>query len=254
MKSLVVANWKMYPNSVKEAEQLLGLVEKGVKVKNSDLEIVICPPFIWLEYLMSKFKSKKGLVYGAQNCHWELSGAFTGEVSAAMLADLGVKYVILGHSERRQYLGETDTIINSKIKTALKTKIKPILCVGEREGEEMNLVVEDQLIKDLADLNFNQVKELIVAYEPVWAIGTGRPCLPDNALSAGLFIHRILTQLYSRFLAEKVPVLYGGSVDAKNAANYVKQANMNGLLVGGSSLNAESFVKIINNVYEKHSR
>lgn len=244
--NLIIANWKMNPSKLAEARYLLAAVLKEAKVaKNTETEIIFCPPFVWLRDLMAEFKPKKGLAFGAQNCHWELSGAYTGEISAMMLADVGAKYVILGHSERRQFLGETDAIINLKIKTALKAELRPILCVGEKEGEEMSLVVEGQLTKDLMGLNFNQIKEVIIAYEPVWAIGTGRPCLPDNALSAALFIKRIITKLYSRFLAEKIPVLYGGSVEAQNAADYIKVANANGLLVGGASLEAEEFVKII---------
>jgi len=249
-KKLIVANWKMNPAKLVEAKKILAAVAKEVQsAKVKETEIIICPPFLWLSDLSAEFKNKKGLAFGAQNCHWELSGAYTGEVSAAMLAESGAKYVILGHSERRQFMGETDAIINLKIKTTLKTELRPILCVGEKDGEEMNLVVEEQLDKDLMGLNVNQMKELIIAYEPVWAIGTGRPCLPDNALSATLFIKRILTKLYSRFLAEKTPVLYGGSVEAKNALDYIKIANMSGLLVGGASLEVEEFIKIIKQVY-----
>jgi len=203
---------------------------------------------LWLADLMAEFRTKRGLAFGAQNCHWEVNGAYTGEVSALMLADLGVNYVILGHSERRQFLGETDEIINSKIKSALKAKLKPILCVGERAGEEMNLVVEAQLQKNLSGLNVSQMKEVTIAYEPVWAIGTGNPCLPDNAQSSALFIRRTLTRLYSRFLADKIPLLYGGSVDAQNAADYIKIAGLDGWLVGGASLEVKEFAGIIQSV------
>lgn len=248
-KKLIVANWKMNPSKLVEARKLLAaIVKEMILGKNGEMEIVICLPFIWLGKLIDEFKPKKGFAFGAQNCHWELGGAYTGEISAAMLADAGVKYVILGHSERRQFLGETDAVINLKIKTALKAELRPILCVGEKEGEEMNLAVEEQLTKDLAGLNVNQAKGIVIAYEPIWAIGTDRPCLPDNALSATLFIRRILTKNYSRFLAEKIPIIYGGSVDAKNAADYIKNANMNGLLVGGASLEAEEFTKIMKSI------
>ena len=239
----------MNPVKLVEAKKILAaLIKEAGSAKNIETEIIICPPFLWLSDLAAEFKNKRSLAFGAQNCHWELSGAYTGEVSAAMLAEMGTKYVILGHSERRQFMGETDAIVNLKIKTVLKTELRPILCVGEKDGEEMNLVVEEQLNKDLMGLNVNQMREIIIAYEPVWAIGTGRPCLPDNALSATLFIKRILTKLYSRFLAEKTPVLYGGSVEAKNAFDYIKIANMDGLLVGGASLEVEEFIKIIKQV------
>jgi len=244
--NIVVANWKMNPNSAKEAEALFDAVAEEAK-KSKNVEIVICPPFCYLPL----FQGSKNIKLGAQNCHWELAGAYTGEVSAIMLADLGISYVILGHSERRQFLGETDAIVNLKIKTALKAKLKPTLCVGEKEGEEMNIVVEEQVTKALAGLNINQMKEIVIAYEPVWAIGTGRSCEPDNALSAALFIRRICTKLYSRFLAENLPVLYGGSVSAQNAENYIKTARMDGLLVGGASLDAGGFIKIIENIKYK---
>lgn len=249
MKTIVVANWKMNPKTAKEALTLFEASADAAKTAKN-VEVVICPPFVWLGDLLTYSKIKKGLVLGAQNCHWELSGAYTGEVSATMLADIGVRYVIAGHSERRRYLGETDSIINLKIKTALKFELKPILCVGERQGEEMNLMVEEQLTKGLAGLSINQMKEVVIVYEPVWAISTqaGRPCLPDDALSANLFIKRVVTKLYSRFLADKTPVLYGGSVDSGNAVEYIKKAQVNGVLVGGASLDAKEFGALINNL------
>lgn len=243
MKNLIVANWKMNPKTAKEALALFGAVKKGIGGSKNP-PVVICPPFCWLP----KLKTTVALKLGGQNCHWEVRGPFTGEISAAMLADSGAQFVILGHSERRHYLGETDEIINLKIKAALKTGLKPILCVGEKEGEEMSLVVERQLSGALAGLGVNQTKEVIIAYEPVWAIGTGRACLADDALSAALFIRRLITKLYSRFLADKISLLYGGSVDSRQATDYITKAGMNGLLVGGASLEAEEFVKIIKNV------
>jgi len=245
MKKLIVANWKMNPKSQKDAAKLFDAVEKGVKIGQA-ARVIICPPFLWL----GELKSKK-LALGAQNCHWETSGAFTGEISAAMLADQGVEYVILGHSERRQYAGETNEMINHKMKVALKEGLKPIFCVGEKEGEEMGAVLEEQLTQGLAKISVKQLDEIIIAYEPVWAIstsGTGSICSSDNALSAALFIRRVLTKFYSRFLAEKVPILYGGSVDANNCAEYIKRVGMNGVLVGGASLDAEEFTKIVKQV------
>lgn len=239
----------MNPAKPAEALDLLsGIIEKTKLNRNNNAEIVFCPPAIWLAALAGELKNKKSLALGAQNCHWELNGAFTGEISALMLANIGAHYVILGHSERRKYLGETDEIINLKIRTALKAKLKTIMCVGEKEGEEMSVVVEDQLRKDLAGLSVNQMKEVIIAYEPVWAIGTGRPCLPDNALGTTLFIRKTLTKFYSRFLAESIPVIYGGSVSAQNASSYITISHMNGLLVGGASLEAEEFSKLINDI------
>lgn len=250
MKKLIVANWKMNPKTAKEAQALLKAAKEGVRgAKN--IQVVICPPAIFLPVLVASASARRnsgGLALGSQNCHWETGGAFTGEISADMLAKTGADYMILGHSERRQFMGETDEIVNLKIQAALKAKLKVILCVGEKFGEEMSLVVENQIAKALAGISVNQMKDLAVAYEPVWAIGTGHNCSPDNALSAGLFIRKTLTKLYSRFLAEKVPVLYGGSVDDENDNAYIDQARLDGLLVGGASLDAEEFTRIIKGI------
>ena len=242
-KYLIVANWKMNPKTLKEAQALFEAVKNGVKGAK-EVEVVICPPFVWLSKLNPGAKIK----LGAQNCHWKNKGAYTGEVSTPMLTDLGVKYALVGHSERRQFLGETDEIINLKIKAALRVKLRPILCVGEKEGEKIEQIVEGQLVNALAGLNNSQLKEVIIVYEPVWAIGPGDPCLPDNVLSANLFIRRVLTKLSSRFLADQTPILYGGSVEAANAADYISKTRTNGLLVGGASLDPEEFVKIIQSV------
>lgn len=236
----------MNPQSAKEARVLFDAVSDNVK-KLKNVETIICPPFCYL----SSLKPSKSAKLGGQDVFWELQGAYTGEISARMLADLGCEYVIVGHSERRQYLGETDEIINLKLKMALKCDLKPILCVGEQTGQEMGEVVERQLKIGLTDIAKAQISNIIIAYEPVWAIGTGNACSSDNALSAALFIKKILTNLYGRFLAEKVPIIYGGSVEARNAADYIKESQMAGLLVGGASLDAEEFAKIgqaINNL------
>jgi triosephosphate isomerase len=165
-----------------------------------------------------------------------------------MLIDAGARYVILGHSERRYFLGETDDIINSKIKAALKAGLRPILCAGEKEGEEMHMVLETQLTRALTGISVNQMKDLIIAYEPVWAVFTDAACPSDSALSASLLIKKIITKLYSRFLADRVPVIYGGSVDAKNAADYFLKSQIQGLLVGGASLDQNESAKIIEKV------
>ena len=245
MKKIIVANWKMNPKTFKEASELFESVKKAVK-KSGDVKVIICPPAIWLKEFNPG--TNLNLSLGAQNCHWEASGAFTGELSAPMLADADAEYVILGHSERRQFMGETDEIINLKIKAAQKAKLKIILCVGEKEGEEMGAVVKRQLTAALAGLNVNQAKEIIVAYEPVWAIGTSNNCPPDSALSAGLFIRKTITKLYSRFLAEKIPILYGGSVNNQNSNAYIDEARLDGLLVGGSSLEAKEFNQIVKGI------
>jgi len=264
-KPLIIANWKMNPTTQKEAEHLFGAVEKGVR-KIKEAEMVICPPFIWLSFFKSSasFRSKAFKIQlGAQDCFWEEKGAYTGEISPLMLKNLGCQYVIIGHSERRKYFQESDELINRKIKTALKVRLRPILCLGEEvrdtfdsQGQplnEMSLKVSEQLEKDLMGISTAKIREIVIAYEPIWAIGTGVPCSPDEAMKAALFIRKTLTKFYNRPIAERVKILYGGSVTSQNAADYVKGASMNGLLVGGASLNATEFVKIIENVNHCHS-
>lgn len=250
-KNIIVANWKMNPQKLSEAKKLFSAVLKTApSAENTD--IVICPPFVFLSDLITlyNFKTLKlgNLFFGAQNCFYESEGAYTGEISPVMLKNLGCRYVILGHSERRQFFGETDEIVNKKIKIALSVGLRPIFCIGEKEGEEMHLIVEQQLRASLADIGALQIRKIIIAYEPIWAIGTGRPCLPENALEITLLIRRILSQLYGRKIADKISILYGGSVDDKNDSDYIKIARMNGLLVGGASLDARVFGKIISAV------
>jgi len=252
MKTFVIANWKCNPTTQAEAERLFDTVEKGIKgIKDlKNIEVVICPPFVYVEELNSSFGSltPKFLKLGAQNCYWEQSGAYTGEISPTMLKNLGCSYVIIGHSERKKYFNETNETVNKKLLSAFKVRLKPIFCVGEKEGEEMSLVVKNQLIEGLSGIKRTQMRNLIIAYEPVWAIGTGNPCQPNDAMKAILFIKKTLSELYNRKLAEEIPILYGGSVNSKNAKDYIKEAKMNGLLVGGASLDGREFIKIIKSV------
>jgi len=262
-KPLIIANWKMNPVSLKEAKYLFETVRNEVKkIKNKEVEIIFCPPFVWLDGLKSSFgksaKLKTQIKLGAQNTFWESKGAYTGEISPLMLKYLGCRYVIIGHSERRQYLGETDEVINQKIKTALRCGLKPILCVGEKErkdletssgtNQDINLMVGQQLEKNLQDISVAKILDIVIAYEPVWAIGTADPCSSDQAMKAALFIRKVLTNLYRRNIAEQVKILYGGSVTSQIASEYVKGAGMDGLLIGGASLNVSEFVKIIEEV------
>ncbi len=243
---ILIANWKMNPQGLKGAKDLFNLVvQKSKKFKKT--EIVICPPFCYLPI----FASEKSLKLGGQDIFWEMQGAYTGEISGKMLKDIGCQYVIIGHSERRRYFGEDDKIVNLKLKAALGAGLEPIFCVGEENDQEMGQILEQQIKSGLEGIGKNQLKEIIIAYEPVWAIGTGNACLPENALSAVLLIKKIITSLYGRFLAERIIILYGGSVDSKNAADYIKESQTQGFLVGGASLDAEEFVKIggaINNL------
>ena len=226
MKPLIVANWKMNPQNLQGAKLLFDSVANGIKnLKN--VEIVICPPFLYILNLKSQILNLK---LGAQDCFWEEKGAFTGEVSPKMLKDLGCDYVILGHSERRKYLKETDEMINKKIKAALKSDLTPILCI-----ENIS-----QLKKGTKDLLRKEQKKLIIAYEPVFAIGTGKPCTPEKAKEMKTAIKKIIDK--------DIPIIYGGSVNSQNATDYIKMAGFQGLLVGGASLDSEEFIKLAKNV------
>lgn len=236
-KYIIAANWKMNPSTGKEAKKLFESVKNKAKgLKN--VEVVICPPFVYLPLL-------KGLSLGAQNIFYKEKGAFTGEISPLMLKDLGVKYVIVGHSERRQYLNETNEVINKKIKQALVAGLKLIFCIGEQEGENKIEVLEKQISEGLKGVSASKVKNIVIAYEPVWAIGTGRNCSTEETTKSILFIRKVIAKLYSKELAQNIKILYGGSVDSKNSASYIKDAFSNGLLVGGASLNTEEFIDIV---------
>lgn len=257
-KKIVVANWKMNPTTVKEAEELFDfVVNSNRKFKNIDL--IFCPPFVYLSLLNLKLKTKNlKLKLGAQDMHWEAKGAYTGEISPLMLKDIGINYVIIGHSERRYKLGETDEVINKKIKSALKHGLTPVIAVGEKErtnfdssGKYINTaddIVVDQLSSALNGVSPNKLKDIVVAYEPVWAIstsGTGLVETPDGALSVALLIRKTISKLTSIKIANSVPVLYGGSVDSKNVTEFVKQEGIDGVLVGGASIDKEEFVKMM---------
>ena len=244
MKNLIVANWKMNPQTYDEAEDLVKNIVKEVK-KISDVDIVICLPFTWLTDF--SHKNKSNIIFGAQNCFYEEKGAYTGEISPLMLKNSGVEYVIIGHSERRKYFAETDEIINKKIKAAINVELEQIFCVGETDEERNNnnqeKVVERQIkegLKDVAD-----ILGMVIAYEPVWAIGTGKACGVDDAKKMKEFIEKIISEIYGKDVLNSVRIIYGGSVNSQNSSGYIKEAGYNGLLVGGASLNAEEFVKIV---------
>ena len=235
MKPIIVANWKCNPTTQQEAKRLFNLVKKGVKdVKN--IEVVICSPFVYLSVLKAN---------GAQDCFWEEKGAFTGEISPLMLKDLGCQYVIIGHSERRKYQQEKDSMIYKKIEAALRRGLKPILCIDKvsqiREHQrsvKMNEV--HRLKKGIKGIIKKDFKKIILAYEPLFAIGTGKPCSIDKAKKMRIAIKKKLNK--------NILILYGGSINSQNARDYVKKAGFQGLLVGGASLNAQEFIKIVKNV------
>lgn len=242
MKKLIVGNWKMNPENLAKAQNLFNVILSRVKREKKifqNSEIIICPPFIFLPILLDRNKNSL-LKIGAQNCFWEEKGAFTGEISPKALESLGVKYIILGHSERRRILGETDEMINKKLRAALKNNLQPILCIGEREKEKKsgktNFILKNQLKKGLNEiLKKSQLLKIIIAYEPAWAIGTGTPCSPKDAKKILIFLKKYFPQN---------KILYGGSVNSENSNNYLK-LGFDGLLVGGASLNKDEFWNIV---------
>ena len=253
MAKIIVANWKMNPQTSKEAEQILvsylKLVKGGRgKVKSS--EIVICPPFVYLNSFRKKLQppnSKLQIKLGAQDVLWEEEGAFTGEVSVKMISDLGCSHVIIGHSERRRYLNETDEMINKKVPVALKAGLKIILCVGEHHREnihEIPKVVEEQVAAALNGVQKSHVGKIIIAYEPVWAIGTGTPDTPEGAMMAAVLIRKTAMNILG-LAAKNLPVLYGGSVSALNVEKFISHDGIDGVLIGGASLDPEEFAKIV---------
>jgi len=237
--TLIVANWKAYITDSKKATDLVGAVSK-TKIKKS-AEVVICPPFVYLPVLSS-------VRLGVQDIFWEESGAYTGEITTAMLGKLGVKYAIVGHSERRNRLGETDEMINKKLKHVLASGLTAILCVGEREREDRKSVpaiVAEQARADLAGVPQQLIKKLVIAYEPIWAIGTGVADTPDDALSAALYIRKTVADIYGAKIASSLRVLYGGSVNSQNAPSFINQNGLDGLLIGKASTDKKDFLEIL---------
>ncbi len=248
IKPLIIANWKMNPATYEEAEGLVSNLLSAI-TKNKKTKVVLCPPFVWLNDLSRKYK--KSISFGAQDVFWADEGAFTGEISAPMLKSSGVDYVIIGHSERKIYLGETDAMFSQKLKAALGVGLTPILCVGERErgeDDEIPSVVAEQLKKALEGVNKNQLKKVVIAYEPVWAISTtpgSKPDTPDNAFRASIFIRKVLADFYGRKAAGEIKIIYGGSVNSGNIAAFIKEGKMEGVLVGGASLDSAEFIGIV---------
>ena len=245
MKKLIIANWKCNPTTLKEAKALFESTKANLK-NAKGVEIVICPPFLYLLNLNAK---NSRLKLGGQDCFWENKGAYTGEISAAQLKDAGCQYVLVGHSEREKYFSETDEIANQKMRSAIKAKLKPVLCLGdsleEREKGNVQQALFRQAEKALKGMKKDEIKNLFLAYEPVWAIGTGKPCSVGEAQTMRLYLRKILAKLYSMKISESVPILYGGSVNSKNAKTYIAEAGMQGVLVGGGSLNAKELADIV---------
>ncbi len=245
-KKLIAANWKMY-KTVNEASEYVSRFLPLVQ-NIFDRDIVLCVPFTLL-YIMSNMLEGTNVKLGAQDMYFEDEGAYTGEISPIMLKDIGCSYVILGHSERRKYFGETDEIVNKKLLSALKHGLIPIVCIGEtleeRESGKTFEVLEKQVKYSLANLSTIDAEKIVIAYEPVWAIGTGKNATPQQAQQAQEFIRKKYAEIYGSLCAEKVRILYGGSIKPENFKEIVSQKDVDGGLVGGASLDPENFYKIV---------
>lgn len=245
-KKIIAANWKM---NMTAAEAASFMEDFQIEMKEIDgVEIVIIPPFTALPKLSKILGSISGVTLGAQNMWHEASGAFTGEISAPMLREFFTRYVVLGHSERRAIFGETDEIVNRKIKTAHAASLRPILCIGEtlaeRDANQHHEVLARQLKGSLAGIGPEEMLDTVIAYEPVWAIGTGRTATPEQAQEAHAFIRKTLGEMFDATTASKIRIQYGGSVKPDNAKELLHQPDIDGALVGGASLDPRSFAKI----------
>jgi triosephosphate isomerase (TIM) len=246
-KKILAANWKMNLTH-SEAESYFDTFLSEIGQVN-DVEVVIIPSFTSIPALVSATEKMPAIRIGAQNMHWEKSGAFTGEVSATMLRAHYVKYVIVGHSERRTLFGETDEIVNRKMRAALEAGLRPIFCVGEtlpeRDGGHVEEVLGQQIRIGLEGVVQKDLPEIVVAYEPIWAIGTGRSATPAEAEKVHAFIRSFLSELFGASAADRIRIQYGGSVKPENAEELMRQKNIDGALVGGASLDPRSFARII---------
>lgn len=247
-QQIIAGNWKMHTN-LAEATILVEGLKQALSESTTDREVVVCPPFTGLSTVCD-LAEDTAIRVGAQNMHYEEKGAFTGEVSPVMVADLGCHYVILGHSERRQYFGETDELINKKIKAAFQNDIVPILCVGEsleqREANDTQAFIDSQLEAGLVDLTAEQIGQMVIAYEPIWAIGTGKTATAEQAGEVCTAIRSKVNALFGQEAADAVRIQYGGSVKGSNAKEILSQPDIDGALVGGASLKVEDFMAIIN--------
>jgi len=246
-RPVIAGNWKMN-NNCSESVALVSQL-KAMLADSKEIDIVVAPPFTALGAVATVVKgSPVGLA--AQHVFWEESGAFTGEISTAMLKDVGCRYVIIGHSERRQYFNETDETVNKRLKAVLKASLIPIVCIGEtlaeREAERTLAVIEQQLKGGLQGLSLEEMETVIIAYEPVWAIGTGKTATPEQAQEVHHFIRDLIARIFSKEIAHDTRILYGGSVKPDNVDLLMAQMDIDGALVGGASLKADAFARIVN--------
>jgi len=246
-KKIVAANWKMNMTQAESARFVESFLRDVGDI--TDVDVVIIPPFTAIAKVSEALGKAHNIKVGAQNMFWEKNGPFTGEISAPLLRDLFVHYVVLGHSERRTLFGETDEMVNRKVRAALEGKLRPIVCVGEtleqRDNGNVEKILSTQLRGSLAGLSPKELQESVVAYEPVWAIGTGRNATPEQAQEAHMFIRHTLREMADDAVAERVRIQYGGSVKPENARELMSQPDIDGALVGGASLDPRSFVQIV---------
>ena len=245
-RPFIAGNWKMFktcPEAVETAGQLVKLI-----AMTTDIDVMIAPPFTALAQVSDVVRGSC-VSLGAQNLFWEAQGAFTGEISPAMLVSAGCKYVIIGHSERRQYFNETNETVNKRIKAAFDNDLIPVMCVGEsekeRESKNTFSVLDKQLKKGLEDFSSDDLKKLVIAYEPVWAIGTGKTATSEQAQEVHQFLRSVLEKSFGNMLAKSIRILYGGSVKPNNIAELMAMPDVDGALVGGASLDPETFSKIV---------
>ncbi len=245
-KKIVAGNWKMNLK-ILEALELIMEIDKQV-VFDPPVEVIIFPPATYLD--MAREYTTRGLAVGAQNFHPEISGAFTGEVSAEMIASIGTEYALVGHSERRHYFNEDSDLLVKKINAALRAKLFPVYCCGEsleqREANEQFNVIEQQISEVLFHLNEDEIKKVVIAYEPVWAIGTGKTATTNQAQEVHAFIRQLIAKKYNEETANSISILYGGSCNPTNAKELFSQADIDGGLIGGASLKYDDFMKIVN--------
>jgi triosephosphate isomerase (TIM) len=245
-RPIIAGNWKMNKTIGEAVELVKALKDKVADV--TDVEVIVAPTFTALSAVADVIKGSN-IKLSAQDMHWEKSGAFTGEISPLMLKDAGCQYVIIGHSERRLFFGETNETVNKKVKSAHEYSIIPIMCVGEkleeREAGIMKDVVKDHVVNGLAGLTEEQMIATVIAYEPVWAIGTGKTATPEQAQEVHQFIRELLSDMYSPKVADAVVIQYGGSVKPDNVAQLMSQPDIDGGLIGGASLDADTFTKIV---------
>lgn len=245
-KKLVVANWKMNPESTAETKKIFTAVKRYAK-KYRKVDLVTCPPFLYLQTLLSF--TRGGVAVGAQDCFWEPTGSYTGEVSALQLAKEKIDYCIVGHSERRE-LGETDEEVNKKVHALLKVRVKPIICIGEKERDRDGFYlahIKDQIKQALKEVKQKDLINIVIAYEPIWAIGAKAKgaITGEDLYQMTIYIRKVLSDLYTHRTAFNAPILYGGSVDEFNAADIISEGEVQGFLVGRASLNPKGFEKIV---------